>query len=171
MKGHFKILKSFKIVLIIALAAVMSAIVLNSDAQARRATENLDRYNCWSVEASSSSENGDAAFAADNDFTTRWDSNHDEKESWLMFDFGLAREINMIVIAWETAVAQRYKIQVSQDGKRWTTAYANNQGEPGFHIVKFATHLRARYIRLYCMNKVDDDWGYSVYEFAVFGEK
>jgi hypothetical protein len=135
-------------------------------------TKNVDKYDPWTIEASS--YNGDEAqpaLAADNDLTTRWDSDHSESKSWIMFDYGLRKYIETIVIAWEAAYAKVYRIQVSEDGERWHTVFTEHQGHSGIQVIQFARMVRGRYVRILCSQKANDDFGYSIFEFQIFGEQ
>jgi hypothetical protein len=135
-------------------------------------TMNLDKYEPWSVTASSDNgEEATAGLAADNNLATRWDSNHDEAKSWIMFDYGLRKYIETIVIAWEGAFAKVYRIQVSEDGEHWRTVFTEHQGYAGLQVIQFSSMVRGRYVRLLCSQKASDDYGYSIYEFQVYGEQ
>lgn len=63
-----------------------------------------------------------AAKANDGDPTTRWDSleggNRDAE--WLQIQLAVPETIDKVVIEWEAAYADQYKIQTSIDGITWT---------------------------------------------------
>ena len=135
-------------------------------------TMNLDKYEPWSVTASSDNcEESTPAMAADNNLATRWDSAHDEEKSWIMFDYGLRKYIETIVIAWEEVFAKVYRIQVSEDGERWRTVFTQHQGQAGLQVIQFSSMVKGRYVRVQCSCKASDDFGYSIFEFQVFAEK
>jgi len=135
-------------------------------------TMNLDKYEPWSITASSSNdEEAVPGFAADNNLVTRWDSDHNEAKSWIMFDYGLRKYIETIVIAWEAAFAKVYRIQVSEDGEHWRLVHTEHQGHAGLQVIQFASMVKGRYVRVQCSQKANDDYGYSIYEFQIFGEQ
>jgi hypothetical protein len=88
-----------------------------------------------------------------------------------MFDYGLRKYIETIVIAWEAAYAKVYRIQVSDDAERWRTVFTEHQGHSGIQVIQFASMVRGRYIRILCSQKANDDFGYSIFEFQIFGEQ
>jgi hypothetical protein len=135
-------------------------------------TANLDKYEPWSVEASSTAgEDAEPALAADNNLTTRWSSDSGEQKTWIMFDYGLRKYIQTIVIAWEAAYAKVYRIQVSEDGEHWRTVFVEHQGHEGLQVIQFSSMVRGRYVRLQCSQKANDDYGYSIFEFQIYGEQ
>jgi len=150
-----------------ALAILFSASSVDS-----AMTMNLDKYEPQSITASSSSdEECMPGLAADNNMPTRWDSDHNEAKSWIVFDYGLRKYIETIVIAWEAAFAKVYRIQVSEDGEHWRTVFTEHQGHAGLQVIQFSSMVKGRYIRVLCSQKANDDYGYSIYEFQIFGEQ
>ena len=150
-----------------ALAILFSASSVDS-----AMTMNLDKYEPQSITASSS--NGEECMpglAADNNLKTRWDSDHNEAKSWIMFDYGLRKYIKTIIIAWEDAFAKVYRIQVSEDGEHWRSVHMEHQGHQGLQVIQFASMVKGRYVRVQCSQKANDDYGYSIYEFQVYGEQ
>ncbi|GHF49879.1 hypothetical protein FHX82_003815 [Amycolatopsis bartoniae] len=68
--------------------------------------------------------------AVDGNPSTRWSSEYQDGQ-WLQVDLGATAEFDRVVLTWETAYAQTYRIQVSQDGQTWTdVASVDNTAKP-----------------------------------------
>ncbi|MEU1280775.1 discoidin domain-containing protein [Streptomyces sp. NPDC005805] len=98
----------------------------------------------------SSQENGGtpASAAVDGDNGTRWSSAFSDPQ-WLQVDLGARAAVSSVALAWETAHATAYRIELSLNGTDWTTAYSTTNGTGGT--------ARAT------------GYGYSLWEFKVFG--
>jgi mannan endo-1,4-beta-mannosidase len=123
------------------------------------------------VSSSDESKDYTAENAVDGDGNTRWASvSGSSNPESLKVDLGTACDINKIVIHWEDAYATQYKILISTDGTNWTTAYEQYNGKGGFDEIKLSKTYNARYIKLDCSQKINWEWGYSLWEFMVYGE-
>lgn len=75
------------------------------------------------------------------------------------------------MLYWETAHAVAYKIEISSDGSNWETIYSTTSGDGG--IDDLSVSGSGRYVRMYgTVRAVLGDgrsWGYSLYEFEVYG--
>ena len=80
---------------------------------------------------------------------------------------GEQKQFNYIKIYWEAAYAKSYKIQVSDDAINWTTVLMAINGDGGIDEINFTTQQK-RYLRLYCYERVNDWWGYHIYEIEVY---
>lgn len=138
--------------------------------EARSLAKHLNQYQAKYGWASSEDPEFCADFASDNNIFTRWDSKHDETNSWIAFDFGKTRQINTILIIWEAAYARVYAIDYSNDAEYWRETWKEHRGDGGMDLIQFTHYVKARYLRLRCSQKANDDWGYSVFEFQVWGE-
>ncbi|MBB3697834.1 PKD domain-containing protein [Flammeovirga yaeyamensis] len=120
---------------------------------------------------SSSNEPGtstaDPIFATDGDYNTRWSSAY-EDPTWYYVDLGATYQVSQVKLFWEAAYGQRYEIQLSDDATNWTTVYTENSGDGGEDDIIFPASA-ARYIRMYGVQR-GTSWGYSLYEFEVYGE-
>ncbi|MEV0068563.1 discoidin domain-containing protein [Amycolatopsis sp. NPDC050768] len=73
--------------------------------------------------------------AFDGDPKTRWTSEYADNQ-WLQVDLGATTSFDRVVLAWETAYAQTFRIQVSADGDAWTdVASVDNSAKPLTFIV------------------------------------
>ncbi|GAA3565991.1 discoidin domain-containing protein [Amycolatopsis ultiminotia] len=68
--------------------------------------------------------------AVDGDPKTRWTSAYAD-DQWLQVDLGSTVGFDRVVISWETAFAQKFRVQVSPDGQNWTDAASvDNSAKP-----------------------------------------
>lgn len=107
-----------------------------------------------------------AANAVDGDYTTRWSSQFYDPQ-WIYVDLGNIYQIEAVRLKWELACAKVYNIQVSNDAQNWDTIYVTLNGQGGTEEIT-GLNARARYIRMYGMLRYRE-WGYSLWEFEVFG--
>ena len=106
--------------------------------------------------------------ATDNSFDTRWSSVHGVDPQWIVIDLGKERRIKYIVLCWEEAAAAGYRIEVSMDNERWLEIYNEKVGKRGLVLIPMEVHTKARYVRVFATRRTTE-WGYSLYEFQVFG--
>jgi hyaluronoglucosaminidase len=104
--------------------------------------------------------------AVDGNNNTRWASLYTDNE-WISVDLGQLYTINKVVLNWESAYGKQYKIQVSQDGSHWTDVYTELNGNGGMDEIEFNS-IEARYVKMQGLKRATN-WGYSLYEFKVFG--
>lgn len=122
------------------------------------------------IYASSVQGNSDATLAVDGDEATRWESawpNELSEEEWLYVDLGKVTEITSIRLSWEGAYAKSYEIQFSDDEESWTTQYATSDCTGGIETLDISGNTR--YVRIYMNEKQLPAYGYSLYEFQVYG--
>ena len=104
----------------------------------------------------------------DGNFGTRWSSQFSDPQ-WIYIDLGNFYRIDSVKLYWETAYGRDFEIQTSVDGTNWITikkVTGNNQ------MTNVLTGLNGigKYIRLYGTAR-GTMWGYSLYEFLVFGSQ
>jgi F5/8 type C domain-containing protein len=119
------------------------------------------------VTTASSAENGGnaPANATDGNTATRWSSAFSDPQ-WLQVDLGATHTITQVVLAWETASAKAYQIQVSPDGVNWTAIYTTTAGPGGTETLNVTGS--GRYLRMYGTQRATQ-YGYSLWEFQVHG--
>jgi hypothetical protein len=105
--------------------------------------------------------------AVDGNLATRWSSAFSDPQ-WLAVDLGAVTRINRVELAWESAHAKSYAIQVSTDGEKWTDVYKTAAGKGGLETIRFAP-VAARHVRVYGTQRATQ-FGYSLWEFRVFAE-
>ncbi|WP_144312351.1 discoidin domain-containing protein [Terriglobus saanensis] len=106
------------------------------------------------------------ANAVDGDTTTRWSSAFFDKE-WLQIDLGSLKTIAQVVIDWQNSFGKAYQIQVSTDLQTWTTVYTQSNGNGGTENITFPS-ANGRYVRMLGVTR-SSPYGYSIYEFQVYG--
>jgi mannan endo-1,4-beta-mannosidase len=123
------------------------------------------------IEASSIESNDNAAKnAVDGNGDTRWASVSGKYDTeYLKVDLGSVNDVNKVVLYWEDAYATQYKILTSTDGTSWTTVYQQYNGKGGTDEVKLDKTYSARYIKLECGQKINSQWGFSLWEMLVYG--
>jgi hypothetical protein len=107
-----------------------------------------------------------APFAVDGNAGTRWSSLFSDPQ-WIYVDLEKSYNINRVKITWEAAYGKDYKIQVSNDANTWTdikTVTGNTS------LVNDWNGLTGtgRYVRMYGTAR-GTAYGYSIYEFEVYG--
>ena len=116
--------------------------------------------------ASSSKGANTADMAFDGTTDTRWQADNEADDEWIQVDLGSVQAVNAVTINWEAAYAAKYEIQVSTDGKEWTTV-AKENGMVGEITSSFAA-TKARYVKMQGVSR-GTQYGYSIYEMQVFG--
>ena len=119
------------------------------------------------VYASSSVSNSDPSYVVDGSKSSRWESSWENKEEWIYVDLGKETDITGVKLYWEGAYAKDYKIQVSNDEDNWGDVYTKSDGSGGNEDIDINT--KARYVRVYMTKKALEAYGYSLFEFEVYG--
>ncbi|MFJ9822909.1 discoidin domain-containing protein [Streptomyces sp. NPDC101160] len=118
------------------------------------------------VTASSQENAGTPATAAvDGDLGTRWSSAFADPQ-WIQVDLGAPAALSRVDLNWETAYGSAYRIETSTDASTWTTAYTTTTGHGGTESLPVSG--TARYVRLTGQTRATG-WGYSLWEFQVYG--
>lgn len=123
-----------------------------------------------STTLASSATTGTASAAFDNNAGTRWESASADPQS-IQVDLGAKKKINRVTIAWETARAKDYTIQVSDDGSTWTTLVTKTNMPAGTNVTDDLTGLNGagRYVKMAGTTRTTG-YGYSIWEMNVFGD-
>ncbi len=119
------------------------------------------------VTASSAFSGYEASNAVDGSSSTRWSSTYSDPQ-WIYVDLGQTYAINRVKLTWEAAYGKTYQIQVSGDASNWTTVYSVSNGDGGVDDWSF-TATDGRYVRMYGTERFNTSWGYSLWEFEVYG--
>ena len=107
-----------------------------------------------------------ANYATDGDPGTRWSSLSTDPQ-WLEVDLGTQQQICNVGILWEAAYGTAFQVQVSNDNSTWTTIYSTTTGTGGSET--FPVSVTARYVRMYGTARINPQFGYSIFEFDVYG--
>ena len=121
-------------------------------------------------------ENGGsiALLATDGLTSTRWESSWANTGEELTVDLKAVYHINKVRILWENACAKNYEIQVSVDGTEYTTVglggvTTGEWDELMLNPVGGEILPEARFVKLKCIEKQLTAYGYSLFEFEVYG--
>ena len=125
-------------------------------------------YHKKAVASTVSNDAGDAGAATDGSSGSRWSSQYSD-DQWVYVDLGEFREIATIHLNWEAAYASAYKLQISGDAQDWKDVHATSNGKGGHEEISF-TPVQARYVRM-LGEKRATQYGYSLYDFEVYGPK
>ena len=130
-----------------------------------RTTRPLSLAQGKPATASSSAEGTTPEAVTDLDSASRWASNRTDNQ-WIAIDLGTPTKFSSVGLAWETAYATDYQIQVSDDSTTWKDVLHITDGKGGEVLLKFDSVV-ARYVRM-LGNKRPGRYGFSLFDFAVY---
>jgi beta-glucosidase len=111
----------------------------------------------------------EAAQVVDGNTATRWVSNQKSDSQWIMVDLGNFYNINRVILTWDTAFAQTYKIQVALDTAVWTDVFSTSRADGGTDDIQFPPAL-GRYVRVFA-KEIGYQQNIALKEFEVFGQQ
>jgi hypothetical protein len=117
------------------------------------------------VLASSTQFGHSAASVVDSDRRTRWASDWSD-DQWIQVDLGSAQRVCRVVLRWEAAHAEAYRVEASSDGRTWRPVWSTGAGNGDVDNVTFA-ETTARYLRMAGQRRATG-YGYSLYELEVY---
>jgi hypothetical protein len=140
---------------------------MTGNVQADQCSSQNIGLNKTAVASSTENVNHPASAAFDGNLTTRWSSLASDPQ-WIYGDLGERYDLCNVILRWETAVAKDFKIQVSDDAATWKDLISrtNNTALENYLPVTGT----GRYVRMYGSAR-GTQWGYSLWEFEVFGKK
>ena len=86
----------------------------------------------------------------------------------MLVDLGKTYNINKVIITWEAAYGKDYDIQVSTDGKNYTTVKEMRGMKGGEDTISFSS-VNARYVKMQGVKR-GTGYGYSIWEMEVLTE-
>ncbi|MGL1902087.1 MAG: discoidin domain-containing protein [Fibrobacterales bacterium] len=115
--------------------------------------------------SSSESSSLSPSKAVDGNMTTRWSSNFYNNQ-WYKLDLGKSYPIEKIVLIWEAAYGNSYKIHGSNDNSTWTQlkSTSNSNGGIDTYTDSYGSY---RYINIELISRATQ-YGFSLYEFEVY---
>jgi hypothetical protein len=105
------------------------------------------------------------SFVVDGVTASRWASQFSDAE-WIYIDLGASSDISRVVLNWEGAYGKAYNIQVSADATNWTNIYSTTNSDGGIDDITLTG--TGRYVRMQGVTRATQ-WGYSLWEFEVYG--
>jgi hypothetical protein len=118
------------------------------------------------------------AFDGNEDETSgsRWGSdystaNPSPDSAFIYVDLGGTANISRIYLHWETAYGKDFKLEVSDDAQTWrlVTKVTGNSFSTSPRINNLAVTATGRYVRMHGLARAITNYGYSLWEFKVFG--
>ena len=131
---------------------------------------NLARQSGASASATSVLGGNTAAMAIDASTTTRWESVHQVDPQALTVDLGQMCTIKFCILLWENAAGKAYTIEVSDTGAdgTWSVA-ATEVANTGAGSKPYQLNTTGRYVRMNGATRTIAAYGYSMYDFAIYG--
>lgn len=129
--------------------------------------------------SSATASSGTAGSAIDGKVGTRWESaatdkmtDEEKNDQWWQVDLGQARIFNTIQILWEGAYGKSFDLQISNDGKAWTTVksivdQAIAGPFPYLQTFSLEDKKTAQYVRFQGIAR-GTQYAYSFWEFRVY---
>lgn len=147
---------------------------MRSGLPAQKPSEPLPSGNLAQGKTAFSSSNESNTYTAvnitDGDSSSRWASSSNSSTDWVYVDLGESKDISKVIINWENAYAAQFQVQISDDTAAWTDVYKTYNGTGGLQEISFDKTYTGRYVRVYCTQKFNYQWGYSIYELGVYGK-
>lgn len=110
----------------------------------------------------------DAMAPFDRDMLTRWSPKLGLDNEWIYADLGKEKTLSKITIKWEQAYATQYEILTSNDAKNWKRLLLKTDGQGSVEELTFPP-IKARYVKLIGLKRVNPDWGFSLWEVEIYG--
>ncbi|MGA2230213.1 MAG: family 43 glycosylhydrolase [Tepidisphaeraceae bacterium] len=95
----------------------------------------------------------------------RWESAAGYPQ-WIMVDLGQAREVNRVILKWNSNFAKTFKVQVSTDAAAWTDVFSTSSGSARSVTDETFPTATARYVRMYA-TEGSAQGGCSLFSFMV----
>jgi len=157
---------------IMLIAAMIAAVVFGNFAWSLTSSSPTDLALNHPAYASSTESGGygenssGPGAAVDGNLNARW-SSLDADPQWIYVDLGATYNVSEVKLSWETAYGKAYQIQVSNNATNWSTIYSTATGTGGLNDLTGLSGS-GRYVRVYGTVR-GTHWGYSLWEFAVYG--
>ncbi|MBB5873318.1 hypothetical protein F4553_006752 [Allocatelliglobosispora scoriae] len=148
-----------------AMIALLIGSIMSATAAPAQAAPALLSQGRPATASSTESAATPASAAVDGNGTTRWSSAFSDPQ-WLRVDLGAPASISQVTLAWQTAYATAFQLQVSDNATTWTTVYSTSTGTGGTQTVAVAG--TGRYVRFYGTAR-QTAYGFSLWEFQVRG--
>ena len=139
--------------------------------------ENQDLENIALGKSASATTNGGSGttpdLAVDGDMNTRWGSAENASQSsHFTVDLGKQYEIYSTALAFDVgAYPIDYKLQISNDGSLWEDVGEIQGNSDVTATIALEKPIAARYVRILSSQTSNKQWGYSIWEFEVYGKE
>ena len=154
------------IIYILMILALIAGILPMSLAGARSAQQTTNL--ALSRPVTCSSFEFPCAEAVDGNAATRWASAQGIDPQWIYVDLGSTYSITRVTLIWEAAYGKSYQIQTSNDATTWTNIYTTTTSDGGTDDLTGLSGS-GRYVRMNGTARALAAYGYSLWEFQVYG--
>jgi hypothetical protein len=107
--------------------------------------------------------------AVDGNMGSRWESAWGIDPQWIYVDLQSPADIDSVTLDWEGAFATAYQLQTSNDASTWTIVFSTTTNPGGHNKIVFSAS-NVRYVRMYGTARSLSSYGYSIWEFKVYGQ-
>lgn len=105
--------------------------------------------------------------AIDDHMMTRWSANNYSSDtSWIYVDLGTKKAFNRVYLTWETARAEDYVIQVSDNATQWETVATIN-GSDGFIDTVDISDAEGRYVKMRSVKRANPSYSVSLFDITI----
>lgn len=119
------------------------------------------------VDASSTAnEFNMASNLTDGSASSRWESATSDPQQ-VAVDLGSTQPLGTVGLRWETAAAKSFQLQLSKDGKQWSTVYSTTSGAGGTETIALPAGSDGRYVRLVGTERLTK-YAYSLYALEAY---
>jgi hypothetical protein len=99
---------------------------------------------------------------------TRWSSGYELPDpQWIYVDLGGIFSLTQVTLYWEAAWGVNYEIQISNDAATWTTVQTITGNNSAINVIPVTGN--ARYVRMLGNTRRFPAYGYSIWEFEIYG--
>lgn len=112
-------------------------------------------------------------FAVDGDLSTRWASNRNSDNEWIMVDLEKYSRIDAMKIIWENACSDDYTIEVSADNQNWKSIKQLKTDVSLKDEINFSESVYGRYVKINSHKSrlvSGTNYGINIFEINVYGE-
>jgi hypothetical protein len=119
-----------------------------------------------------SSNQSNAYLMVDGNIGSRWESVWQVDPQWVFVDLQSPTNLDSVTIDWEAAYATSFLLQTSTDSITWTTLYSTTTNPGGHNSIPLSGTgtTNIRYVRIYGTARSLSSYGYSIWEFRVYGQ-
>ncbi|WP_183275936.1 discoidin domain-containing protein [Clostridium fungisolvens] len=112
-------------------------------------------------------------FAVDGDLSTRWASNRNSDNEWIIIDLEKYSRIDAMKIIWENACSDDYTIEVSDDNQNWKSVKQLKADVSLKDEINFSESVYGRYVKINSHKSrlvSGTNYGINIFEINVYGE-
>ncbi len=108
--------------------------------------------------ASSSEEKNPVGNLIDGDKATRWCASGGSFPQWCILRFDTEKKLNGVTIHWEKEAAYKYRIEVSKDGRKWSTVSDQTKNGLAKAVTRDSFKANAKWLRVTIVGAPAKQW-------------